>query len=74
MPLVLPVFNFIITSVFCCMADDTSRYFLVNKNLYVRIGCSPSYFYDLNITKDTPEDLHHVQRPQPSWQDDLVSD
>lgn len=22
--------------------------------------------------QDIPEDLHHVQRPQPSWQDDLV--
>ncbi|XP_030007934.1 WD repeat-containing protein on Y chromosome-like [Sphaeramia orbicularis] len=25
----------------------------------------------IDIYSDIPEDLHHVQRPQPSWQDDL---
>ncbi|XP_041796837.1 WD repeat-containing protein on Y chromosome [Chelmon rostratus] len=25
----------------------------------------------IDIYSDTPEDLHHIQRPQPSWQDDL---
>lgn len=23
--------------------------------------------------QDIPEDFHHVQRPQPSWQDDVVT-
>ncbi|KAM3616542.1 uncharacterized protein V6R79_019547 [Siganus canaliculatus] len=27
----------------------------------------------IDIYSDTPEDIHHVQRPQPSWEDDLKS-
>ncbi|KAJ4935485.1 hypothetical protein JOQ06_017018, partial [Pogonophryne albipinna] len=27
----------------------------------------------IDIYPDIPEGLHHVQRPQPSWQDDLIS-
>lgn len=30
------------------------------------------YEYLLLFTQDIPEDLRHVQRPQPSWEDDLV--
>lgn len=37
------------------------------------------YYWDVKcklfaaISQDVPEDIHHVQRPQPSWPDDLVS-
>ncbi|KAM8904501.1 cilia- and flagella-associated protein 337 [Spinachia spinachia] len=40
----------------------------VNRNFYVM---SVGRARKIDIYPDTPEDLHHVQRPQPSWQDDL---
>ncbi|XP_044058809.1 WD repeat-containing protein on Y chromosome [Siniperca chuatsi] len=40
----------------------------VHRNLYVM---SVGRDRKIDIYSDTPEDLHHVQRPQPSWQDDL---
>ncbi|XP_070762639.1 cilia- and flagella-associated protein 337 [Enoplosus armatus] len=40
----------------------------VHRNFYVM---SVGRDRKIDIYSDTPEDLHHVQRPQPSWQDDL---
>ncbi|KAM6987512.1 cilia- and flagella-associated protein 337 [Tautogolabrus adspersus] len=40
----------------------------VCKNFYVM---SVGRDRKIDIYSDIPEDLHHVQRPQPSWQDDL---
>ncbi|XP_056297249.1 WD repeat-containing protein 49 [Pseudoliparis swirei] len=40
----------------------------VQRNFYVM---SVGRDRKIDIYPDTPEDLHHVQRPQPSWQDDL---
>ncbi|XP_032365593.1 WD repeat-containing protein on Y chromosome [Etheostoma spectabile] len=40
----------------------------VHRNVYVM---SVGRDRMIDIYPDIPEDLHHVQRPQPSWQDDL---
>uniref|UniRef100_A0A8C2XG31 WD40 repeat domain 95 n=1 Tax=Cyclopterus lumpus TaxID=8103 RepID=A0A8C2XG31_CYCLU len=40
----------------------------VHRNFYVM---SVGRDRKIDIYPDIPEDLHHVQRPQPSWQDDL---
>ncbi|XP_035535517.1 WD repeat-containing protein 49 [Morone saxatilis] len=40
----------------------------VHRNFYVM---SVGRDRKIDIYSDIPEDLHHVQRPQPSWQDDL---
>ncbi|XP_068441368.1 cilia- and flagella-associated protein 337 isoform X1 [Clinocottus analis] len=40
----------------------------VHRNFYVMSVGRDRKIY---IYPDTPEDLHHVQRPQPAWQDDL---
>ncbi|KAM9852863.1 cilia- and flagella-associated protein 337 [Aulostomus maculatus] len=42
----------------------------VHKNSYVM---SVGRDRKIDIYYDIPEDPHHVQRPQPSWQDDLMS-
>ncbi|KAM4627617.1 cilia- and flagella-associated protein 337 [Polymixia lowei] len=43
-------------------------YLKVHRNTYVM---SVGWDRKIDIYSDTPEDPHHVQRPQPSWQDDL---
>ncbi|XP_068614299.1 cilia- and flagella-associated protein 337-like, partial [Brachionichthys hirsutus] len=40
----------------------------VHRNCYVM---SVGRDRKIDIYSDLPEDLHHIQRPQPSWQDDL---
>ncbi|XP_062417638.1 WD repeat-containing protein 49 [Pungitius pungitius] len=40
----------------------------VNRNFYVT---SVGRARKIDIYPDKPEDLHHIQRPQPTWQDDL---
>ncbi|XP_042342922.1 WD repeat-containing protein on Y chromosome [Plectropomus leopardus] len=40
----------------------------VHRNFYVM---SVGRDRKIDIYSDTPEDLHHVRRPRPSWQDDL---
>ncbi|XP_031719292.1 WD repeat-containing protein 49 [Anarrhichthys ocellatus] len=42
----------------------------VHRNFYVM---SVGRDRKIDIYPDIPEDLHHVQRPQPSWQDDLTN-
>ena len=52
---------------------STSHYFY---NLYIKqcwcIKCLLFADCESLCCQDRPDDLHHVQRPQPSWQDDLV--
>ncbi|XP_071379688.1 cilia- and flagella-associated protein 337 [Centroberyx affinis] len=43
-------------------------YLKVHRNPYVM---SVGWDRKIGIYSDAPEDPHHVQRPQPSWQDDL---
>lgn len=52
---------------------STSHYFY-NPHIkqYWCIKCLPFADCVSLYRQDIPEDLHHVQRPQPSWQDDLV--
>nr|XP_040049453.1 WD repeat-containing protein on Y chromosome [Gasterosteus aculeatus aculeatus] len=40
----------------------------VNRNFHVM---SVGRARKIDIYPDTPEDFHHIQRPQPTWQDDL---
>nr|XP_046245544.1 WD repeat-containing protein 49 isoform X2 [Scatophagus argus] len=51
-----------------CQEVCDCTFMKVHQNFYVM---SVGRDRKIDIYSDVPEDLHHVQRPQPSWQDDL---